>query len=239
MVDIIAHRGSSGYKLENTSSSFELATKQKVDYVEFDVQMTKDGIFVVCHDNFLFRLSKRLNYISNLTFKQLEHYPLYNSFFSNKIGGRILSLQETLEILKNKKLNIELKNSCIGQEREIVDIVFKKRWPKEVIFSSFNDKILINLSNTIEDIQIGAITSLLWKNKINLFKKIKGFSIHPHYSLVSEKLIKLSHQNNLKVYPFTVNNSWRIRKMVKIGADGIITNYPDKAAVILNEMHKS
>ena len=49
--EIVAHRGASGYAPENTLAAFDLAVKMKADYIEIDVQRTKDGKLVIIHDN--------------------------------------------------------------------------------------------------------------------------------------------------------------------------------------------
>lgn len=50
---IIAHRGASGYRPEHTLASYQLGIKQGADFIEPDLVMTKDGVFVARHDVYL------------------------------------------------------------------------------------------------------------------------------------------------------------------------------------------
>src|SRR3569833_23272 len=54
---VVAHRGASAYAPENTLPAYELAIKQGADYVEQDLQITKDGVLVCCHDLVLSRVT--------------------------------------------------------------------------------------------------------------------------------------------------------------------------------------
>jgi len=50
----------------------------------------------------------------------------------------------------------------------------------------------------------------------------------PHYSLVNNELIQECHRQGIKVIPWTVNNSGKMKQLVKMGIDGLITDYPDR-----------
>lgn len=54
---IFAHRGASGYAPENTLEAFALAVSQKADGIELDVQLTRDGVPVVIHDETIDRVT--------------------------------------------------------------------------------------------------------------------------------------------------------------------------------------
>lgn len=71
-MDTVAHRGASGYAPENTIAAFDKALEMKVDYIEIDVQRSKDGELVVMHDNKVDRTTDGTGYIKDLTFEQLR-----------------------------------------------------------------------------------------------------------------------------------------------------------------------
>ena len=54
----IGHRGASGYAPEHTFASYDLALELGADYIEQDLQLTKDGVLVVLHDETLDRTAR-------------------------------------------------------------------------------------------------------------------------------------------------------------------------------------
>jgi len=56
--DVIAHRGASGYAPEHTIAAYDLALEMGADFIEQDLQMTRDGVLVVLHDDTLDRTAR-------------------------------------------------------------------------------------------------------------------------------------------------------------------------------------
>ena len=69
---IFAHRGASGYAPENTLEAFALAITQGADGIELDVQLTKDGIPVVIHDETIDRVTEKTGFVKDYTLKELK-----------------------------------------------------------------------------------------------------------------------------------------------------------------------
>ena len=69
-----AHRGASGYAMENTLEAFELAVEQGADGVELDVQICKSGELVVIHDETIDRVTSNSGMVKNLTLDELKEY---------------------------------------------------------------------------------------------------------------------------------------------------------------------
>ena len=72
---IFAHRGASGYAPENTLEAFALAQQQGADGIELDVQLSKDGVPVVFHDESLKRVSGHAGMIKDFTLEELQRIP--------------------------------------------------------------------------------------------------------------------------------------------------------------------
>ena len=75
---IWAHRGASGYAPENTLPAFKLAADMGADGVELDVQLTKDNVIVVCHDEKIDRTSNGAGFIRDYTLEELRKYDSNN-----------------------------------------------------------------------------------------------------------------------------------------------------------------
>ena len=108
--NLIAHRGYSEKSPENTINSFDLALEKGFYNFEFDVQLTKDKIPIVIHDDNLVRTSGRKGVISNMNYSELRHIEVKNKF--NTHGSfYIPKLDEVLIRYKNKAhLHLELKS---------------------------------------------------------------------------------------------------------------------------------
>ena len=85
-IQIVAHRGYSDVYPENTLAAFEGALDIGVDYIETDLQMTKDGKIVLFHDDKLKRIVRRKGGIANYTYKQLRKMD-FGKWFSADFAG--------------------------------------------------------------------------------------------------------------------------------------------------------
>ena len=69
---IWAHRGADGYAPENTLPAFQMAAQMGADGVELDVQLTKDGQIVVCHDERIDRTGSQKGWLKDFTLEELK-----------------------------------------------------------------------------------------------------------------------------------------------------------------------
>ena len=95
---IHAHRGASAYAPENTLPAFRLALEQKADGIETDIHLTRDGRFVVCHDDEIARTSNGQGKIQDMTVEQLKAYDFGGKFSPVFAGTPLPTLEELLEV---------------------------------------------------------------------------------------------------------------------------------------------
>ena len=137
---IIGHRGVNVKVFENTVESVKKAIEMKLDMIEIDIQMTKDNIIVVCHDNFLLRLLNQPLFIDQMTYKELQKYKLPN-------GETIPTLKDIIKLVDGKiVLNIEIKPNnkeiCI-ELKKVIHFFKLKGWTAfNFLISSYNLSIL-------------------------------------------------------------------------------------------------
>jgi len=236
---IIAHRGASGCELENTKESLQKAIEMKVDMVEFDVSVTKDGVPVLFHDNRLFRLSRKVFRLRKLEFKDIKNYILKKKINGAIHKSSIITFEDALSILSNIKINVELKPSSLGHEKKILEILSEKGLKHKSIISSFDFEIIKNIKKIDSEVKIGYLASYYWKKKLDKISSIGGYSINPHYMFITKKNVEEAHKQGLKVYAYPSNTIKSMRNLIEANVDGIITNYPDKLRGLLDEMHKS
>ena len=115
---------------------------------------------------------------------------------------------------------------------------FKK---EDFLVSSFNLKELKKSHRYLPQIKKGVLIGPLgplsfWINKLPLIfkyylkktKKINAFSLHIHKSLINPKIVLMAQTENLKVFTYTVNEIREIKRLKKIGVNGIFSDYPDR-----------
>jgi len=221
---IIGHRGAAGYEPENTLRSFQKAIDLKVDMIEFDVHLFKTGAVVIIHDYKVNRTTNGKGLVADKTLKELKE-------LNAGLGEKIPTLEEALDLIDKKvKVNIELKGHHTAKPTlEIIKKYIKdKKWTyDDFLISSFDSPLLETLRNLDNQIKIAVAIDQDPLNYIEFSKKIKAYSIHPIVKRTDKKFVEVAHQNNLKVFVWTIKPK-KIKKMIKIGVDGIFMNYPDK-----------
>ena len=129
---IWGHRGASGHAPENTLPAFRMAADMGADGVELDVQETKDGVLVVCHDETVDRTSNGAGWVKDFTFEEIRKLDFSGGNAAYE-GLKIPSMEEVLDLLAPTGLtiNIELKTGIVFYDRieeKILQLVRNKNW---------------------------------------------------------------------------------------------------------------
>lgn len=137
---IFAHRGASGYAPENTLEAFALAITQGADGIELDVQLTKDGIPVVIHDETIDRVTEKTGFVKDYTLKELKELTVLGNKFPEYSSSKIPTLEEVLDAVKASgiQVNIELKTGIYWYpeiEQKVADLVKKAGMEELVIYA--------------------------------------------------------------------------------------------------------
>lgn len=233
---IFAHRGFSGIAPENTMAAFERAVAIKADGIETDVHLSKDGKVVICHDETVNRTTNGSGPIQDLTFDQLQALDAGSWFSPEFSKERIPALEDLLKLVSKTDLtlNIELKTDKVhypGIEAKVLELLKKYSLVEQTIISSFNFQSLINMKALLPELA----TAALFKDpaKIGNFwgqmSDLKVNAIHPCHSYLSGEIIGEAQQRGIQVNAWTPNQPEEIERLFKLQADGVITDFPDRA----------
>jgi len=213
----VAHRGASGYYRENSITAFEHAQALDADIVELDVQKTKDGVIVVYHDKTI-KTSEGKKYVSSLTWKALR-----------KADSRICTLEQAIECIRQTDMIVMVEFKATGIVDPVIKIVEDGGMGNRVMYSGFDLPTL----QQIEKIRPEVDTA--WS--INSAAGVKNVIASPeeydvdialvNHSYLTTETIRDLHLAGKGVYAWTVNTKSRIEECIQMGADGILTNYPD------------
>jgi glycerophosphoryl diester phosphodiesterase len=233
MIQITAHRGSSKEAPENTMAAMERAVDDLADFVEVDVQETKDGMVVLGHDLNLKRVSGINRTISSYTFEELQSLDAGKWFSADYEGERIPSLEETMEFCKGRiNINIEIKN--LGSSSELPDKVWelieKYQMKEQCVVTSVRLSYLTRIKELDPEIRTGYIISAAYGDYYS--SDVIDF-ISLRSSFVSERLVEAAHKKGKAVHAWTVNSKSEMERMKMLGVDNIITDSPVLAREIV------
>lgn len=234
MVIRFAHRGSLTEAPENTIPSFQRAVENGAGAIELDVQLTKDGQLVICHDENIERVARgNKGYIGQYTLRELKGIDIGSSFSEDFKGVTFCTLSDVLDICPPLvTVNVEIKNIPVfydGIAQKVMDCLNAYDRLDNVIISSFDHVVLEEIQQLDPNVPIGLLFSIRiidpWK-----YAKSTGlnvFSLHPHWVFVNESYINQSHEAGYKVIPYTVNDLNEFQRLEKLGIDGVFTNNPE------------
>lgn len=225
MILIIGHRGASSVSPENTLKAFQKAIELKADYVEFDVQETRDGNLVVTHDEDIKRITGKDGLIKDMTLNELRKLNFGE-------GEKIPTLQELVELTKNKiSLNCEIKVEGITEK--VIHVFREYDIIDTTLVSSFIHDELLKIQKLEPSLKLASLEPTPGTIKIDWDKKKEMiqycvdnnlYAINPLVMMVDQQFVDLAHANNIKVFPWTVDSKVFIKKLIRLGVDGIITN---------------
>lgn len=223
---IIAHRGASAHAPENTLAAFRKAMEARADGIELDVHLSADGMVVVIHDADLSRTTNGSGKVHQTTLAELQKLDA---------GGEpVPLLEEVLQILDdNTFLNIELKGNHNQLPAEVVQLVEKYKKESQVVYSSFNPRLLKKLNQIAPQSAVGLLLLPGFPGKLiqSIFEtRLNLWSLHPHFSMVDKPYMRRAKQKGLRVFTYTVNHPEDVKRLLNDGIDGIITDNPSAVA---------
>jgi len=239
---ILAHRGASGYYPENTMTAFRKAIEMGADGFELDVHLTKDGKLAVIHDETVNRTSFHRGYVKDFTLAQLKGMN-----FNRKRNFRgkepIPTLEEVLDLLKPTSLilNIELKTNVIdypGIEAKVLAAVKERGMEDRIIYSSFNHQTVARIRKLDPSAQVGYLFEEDWQGAVADYDRYGGQALHPDKKFVLiPEFVEACGKRGADINTWTVNKEQTMEDFMKMGLHCIITNYPDKAVNIRNQLN--
>lgn len=253
----IAHRGASGLAPENTLITFDKALELGADVLELDIHATKDGKVVVIHDETVDRTTNGTGIVKELTLADLK--KLDAGYYFTLDGGEtypyrgqgitIPTLKEVFAEFPGCRINIEIKQSDPPIELEVLELIEEAGMINRTLVVSRHDEVIERFRALTDDIATGASENELRDFMVYLklkavpfyAPKADAFQVsewHDEYHIVTQPFLKAAHSKNIKVHVWTVNEEDTMRRLLEMGVDGIITDYPGRLSKELEELIK-
>lgn len=231
---VSAHRGFKGLYPENSMKAFKNSYK-KCDFIEFDVQFTKDYIPIITHDKTILSASnvkdlkefhhKKPYYVKDFLYKELLKL--------NFDGEKIVSLDEFLNFAKKKKLyfNLEIKELHSSSiEKKALGIILKKlkkyKCEKNVLISSFNHEYLRKIRILNKKINLAALDENIKRKKLVAYlKNLHVVSYHIDETMVHFHTIKKLQKKGIRTCVYTINNKEKAKELFKKRINTVFSDF--------------
>ena len=244
-LEIIAHRGASGTAPENTLAAVQKAIDFGADSIEIDVRLSRDNEVFLMHDSKVNRTTNgkgHIRFLNSETIQKLDAGSWFSEEFTNE---KVPMLRQVLSLCGGKsKLLIEVKSADRKRYpilcEKIAYLIKEYNAHEWTTVQSFDTKVLdtfqwvdpnLNISKLVvynlglaplklyydENLKRGNLLSVDYLNGINV-----------NYRYATKRLVSKIHQADKKIYCWTANKTRPMKRLLKLGVDGIITNYPEK-----------
>jgi len=248
---LFAHRGASGEAPENTMAAFRRAVEVGVTYVELDVHATRDGQFVVIHDETLERTTNGQGKVQEHTLAELQqleagywfsrdagqHFPF------RATGVRISTLAEVLRGFPGLRFTVEIKPAEPAIEELVIAVVRDCGRVEDVILASEHDRVITRVRELAPDMATsfaaGEVADFIQRVSTGQFAAYHpvglALQIPPEFHdipLVTAETVAAAHTLGLEIHVWTINEPREIERLLDLGVDGIMSDFPGRLRAV-------
>jgi glycerophosphoryl diester phosphodiesterase len=233
---LLGHRGASAFAPENTLAAFRLALAQGADGFELDVTLSADGAPVVIHDDTVNRTTDGAGRVDALTLAQLKTLDAgYHAKFGAQFAGeRLPTLADVFdEFGQHALINVELKRDPSPDKslaRKVAALIREHQMGQRVLLSSFYYDNLQRVQALDPALPVGLLYDPSEPGRVAqawLAPGVRAEAHHPHYTLFNPATRGWYRARRLRVNVWTVNAEAEMRRLIRLGVDGIITDQPE------------
>jgi len=251
---VIAHRGGRSLGPESTLYTYRNAVKLGVDVLEMDVRSTRDGKLIILHDRTVARTTNATGSVENYTLVELKEldaahrwspdngrtFPLRNK------GVKIPTLAEVLAEFPETKMNLEIKDSRSSTIQSLCRLIRDHQMTKKVMVASFDADSLKEFRLLCPQVatSAGASEAMLFYGLQKIYLEAlyspdaQALQIPETYGdlrVVNRRFIAAAHARNMRVQVWTVNDVKAMKRLLNLGVDGIMTDYPQRLMELLKK----
>jgi glycerophosphoryl diester phosphodiesterase len=255
---VIAHAGGLGLNPENTLEAFAASVELGCDMLEMDVRLTKDGVLVTHHDATVARTSNGAGAVIDHTLAELKALN-FGYHFRDPSGvptyrdrvAHLATLDELFQRYGRVPMVIELKDGGEAGRRaaaELAALIAKWHVADTVLVAGFDDATLDAFRSvaghgiatscargqTRNFVILGLLRlDRLWRGGAEALQVPSNPAPAYGFKLAKPGFIRTAHARNMAVHFWTVNEPDEMRRLMELGADGLITDYPDRLQAVL------
>jgi len=249
---VMAHQGGYGLWPSNTLYAFQRAVALGVDVLEMDVHSTTDDVLVVIHDDTVHRTTDGSGAVHDFILAELQRLDAGYRWTSDGGGTfpyrgqgiRIPALEELFVAFPGMPMNIEIKQAEPSIAAPLCRLIREYDMEERVLVASFHEVATREFRQACPEVATATI-----QNEViilfalsrpfleGVYSPAAGAMQVPEYRsgihVLAPRLIDAAHKRGLQVHAWTINDEDDMRRLIDLGVDGIITDYPDRLLQVL------
>ncbi len=229
---VIAHRGASAHRPENTLAAFRRAAELGARFIETDLRVTRDARFVLLHDARVNRTTNGRGRVANFSLTELRRLDAGAWFAPTYAHERVPTLEEALDLAEwlDFGIYLELKARLkTEQSLALARMLRERRAMARVVVLSFSSRALARM----RAIEPSLRTALLVGRRgpaIGPARRVRAAILAPWHERITSRIVRQARKAELGVVAWTVNDPGDIRRMIALGVDGIMSDWPERVA---------
>ncbi len=254
---VMAHRGGRSLGPENTIYTFQRAIERGADVLEMDLQTTGDGALVILHDREVDRTTNGKGTVDTFTLPELKKLDAgfrwspenSDSFPLRGRGVTIPTLAEVFKAFPDIRMNIEIKGSRVNTIQDLCRIIRDHGMAAKVMVACFEAGKLGEFRSVCPEVATSAGASeavvfywLQWAHLESAYSPgAQALQIPEAYGdnrIATRRFLEAAHGRNMRVHVWTVNDNESMQRLIDLGVDGIMTDYPDRLMKLVTDRQK-
>lgn len=254
----IGHRGCAGEAPENTLASFERALTAGAAILETDVHLTRDGVPVLIHDDDVSRVTEGSGPVRALSLEELRRLDAGHRFspdggrshpFRGR-GLRVPTLAEAFAACPGARMNLELKEDAPGIVERTLECVAEAGREALTLLTAADDALMAKLRERLAREPLGVALGASTGEVLDFVRcAVAGAPPRPGpmalqipaefagRPLATRELVAHAHAHGLQVHVWTINESVEMERLFDLGVDGIVSDFPGRAAAAARARH--
>lgn len=241
---VVGHRGACGRAPENTEDSFRLAAVLAADAVETDIRRCRDGALVLIHDATVDRTTNGTGAVRELDLAAIQALDAGAWFGTDFAGERIMTLDEGLTLFRNLNLKTVLELKEQETSEEVASVIRRHGMAGATHIVSFQPDAIAALKAVAPEITATLIldprtdifrTAAPNKEIAALVAACGAEGVGLYHTVAGQALVESLHGAGIAVSALVVNRRPEIVKALRLGVEGVITDFPDRVRQVMDE----
>lgn len=252
---LYAHRGGSALAPENTLPAFTKGLEFSADVLELDVRLSADDVVMVIHDTTLDRTTNGAGKVRDATLAEIKALDAGYWFTPDEgatypfrgQGVTVPTLEEVFAAFPDAAVNIDIKDDLPLAAERLADTISRAGAAQRVLVGSFHSDILRYFHALAPEVatiaEPGETRTFFILSTLHLWRLHRPHADtyqvplqYGRFRLDSARFIANAHKLNQQVQYWTIDDPQEMRRLLELGADGIITDRPDLGLQVFKEL---
>ena len=229
-----AHRGASEYYPENTVSSFSAGVDMGANGIETDVQISKDGVLMIYHDDFMKEKTGFEGTVADYTYEELRSARMKNSKYGRE--DVLMTFEDFLKYFGWRNLTFAIELKVKGIAGKVIDMLKKYNVYDKAIITSFYYDALEETRAYDKQVRIGWLYVNHASNTVEKLKAIDAIQACPKAINIKKEHLEELYSNGFECRAWGISDTEVMKYAIEIGVNaGMTINFPDKLVEFMKE----